>query len=272
MVGPGPNQTIRAWAMVAAAGWACCGCAGSSLRSATELPGESEVRRERLVVHCNFPLPQHHRLLDELVLLHDRVMAELALPPSKKTIHVYIFETAAQYRKYVDAKLPQAPERRACFVDDDESLVVYTHWNDFIAIDLRHEVTHGYLHSVIDHLPLWLDEGLAEYFEVDRDSRGFNLSHRRLLQHRRVEDNWRPDLERLEEVEVASDMGQMHYAESWAWTHFLLRSNPQRRQFLQDYLARLRMSGEAPPVSTLVGTLADKPEVELLKHLRSLQP
>ena len=269
-MGPGPVKMFSGLALLAVV--VCYGCAGSPLRSTTELPGKSEVRRDRLVVHCNFPLPQHHRLLDELILLQDRVTAELGLPPADQTIHVYIFETAAQYREYVDSKLPEAPERRACFVDDEESLVVYTHWSDFIAIDLRHEVTHGYLHAVVDDIPLWLDEGLAEYFEVDRDSRGFNLSHRRLLQHRRVEDNWRPNLERLEQVTVASDMGQMHYAESWAWVHFLLRSSDDRRQFLRDYLARLRLTGEAPPMSSLLESLTDDPALALLKHLRTLQP
>ncbi|GIT30210.1 MAG: hypothetical protein Ct9H300mP1_22560 [Planctomycetaceae bacterium] len=32
--------------------------------------------------------------------------------------------------------------------------------------DLRHEFTHGVLHSSLKRVPLWLDEGLAEYFEV----------------------------------------------------------------------------------------------------------
>jgi hypothetical protein len=248
------------------------GCVRSGLRSQAELPAESEVRRERLIVHSNFPLPQHHRLLDELVLLHDRVVRELALPDATKTIDVYLFETAAQYRAYVDEKFPTAPERRACFVHNNDSLCVYAQWSDFIAIDLRHEVTHGYLHAILQDVPLWLDEGIAEYFEVDRDARGFNLSHRRILQHRRVEDNWRPNLQRIEQLDAASEMGEMHYAESWAWVHYLLRSNDDNRQMLQDYLARLRMTGEAPPMSQVIGESMENAELRLLKHLRSLQP
>ena len=48
----------------------------------------------------------------------------------------------------------------------EEDLLVYTYWGDRIQQDLRHELTHALLHSVLKDVPLWLDEGLAEYFEM----------------------------------------------------------------------------------------------------------
>ena len=210
--------------------------------------------------------------MDELVRLQDDVVKQLDLPKSESPIDVYLFETAAQYRKYIDTRLPEAPERRACFVHRNDELNVFAHWSEFVMVDLRHEVTHGYLHAVVDDLPLWLDEGLAEYFEVGRDAHGFNLSHRRLLQHRRVEDDWRPDLAELEKVELPSAMGQLHYAESWAWVHFLLETTPERRKLLRDYIARLRMDGKQEELSQLLLEHEPNAEVSLLKHLRSLQP
>ena len=39
--------------------------------------------------------------------------------------------------------------------------------------DLRHECTHALLHAVLPAVPLWLDEGLAKYFEVQRASRAY---------------------------------------------------------------------------------------------------
>jgi hypothetical protein len=67
---------------------------------------------------------------------------------------------------------PNLPRRRAFFVETDTRLSVYAYWGDRVAEDLRHEVVHGYLHAVVPHLPLWLDEGLAEYFEVPRGLSG----------------------------------------------------------------------------------------------------
>ena len=42
------------------------------------------------------------------------------------------------------------------------------------ADDLRHEMTHAYLHAVVPNVPLWLDEGLAKYFELPRQQHGLN--------------------------------------------------------------------------------------------------
>ena len=40
-----------------------------------------------------------------------------------------------------------------------------------LAVDLRHETTHAVLHGLLPMVPLWLDEGLAEYFEAPEANR-----------------------------------------------------------------------------------------------------
>ena len=55
--------------------------------------------------------------------------------------------------------------------------MVYTYWGNRIQQDLRHELTHAILHSVLKDVPLWLDEGLAEYFEVPHGWKGVNPSN-----------------------------------------------------------------------------------------------
>ena len=61
---------------------------------------------------------------------------------------------------------PDFAERRAVFLKSDTRLMVLAHWHDGLGEDLRHELIHGYLHAEFNWLPLWLDEGLAEYFEL----------------------------------------------------------------------------------------------------------
>ena len=90
------------------------------------------------------------------------------------------------------------PDRRAFFVSDFDRLNVYAWWGDNVGDDLRHEVTHGYLHSTLQEIPLWLDEGIAEYFEVPRGDGGVNRAHVELLAMRLREGTWRPDPGRLE--------------------------------------------------------------------------
>ena len=42
---------------------------------------------------------------------------------------------------------------------------------DHLRTDLRHELTHALLHGVLKDVPLWLDEGLAGFFELPPDAR-----------------------------------------------------------------------------------------------------
>ena len=43
---------------------------------------------------------------------------------------------------------------------------VFAYKSKALPVDVRHEGTHGLLHAALPMVPLWLDEGLAEYFEV----------------------------------------------------------------------------------------------------------
>ena len=128
-------------------------------------------------------------------------------------------------------------------------LAVYAHWNDRMAEDLRHEIAHGYMHSSLPSIPLWLDEGLAEYFEVPRGQCGLNRPHVDLLSDMTAKEHWRPNLLRLEKLTEAAQMDQRDYAESWAWVYFFLKSPPERREVLTNYLTQLRTRGANEPLS-----------------------
>jgi hypothetical protein len=44
--------------------------------------------------------------------------------------------------------------------------MVFAYRGEDFETDLRHECTHALLNAALPVVPLWLDEGLAEYFEV----------------------------------------------------------------------------------------------------------
>ena len=112
------------------------------------LPDKYTVTLDQLVIHSNFPLPSQHRLLQEINAERVDVSNKLNLPVSDETIQVYLFKDAEQFSDFIRLKYPNFPDRRAFFVETDTRLAVYAYWGDRAAEDLRHEVCHGYLHSV----------------------------------------------------------------------------------------------------------------------------
>ncbi len=248
---------------------AAFGCS-TTWRSAPKLPTASTLVRDQMVIHSNFRLPKSHRLVDELVALRTDIARELATPLSDEPIHLFLFETRDKYEQFVGTTFPHLPDRRAWFVETDTQLSVFAFWGHNVADDLRHEASHGYLHSFSPNIPLWLDEGLAEYFEVPRSHQGMNQPHIDMLAKAYNDGSWSPDLERLELMRDPDEMGAQDYAECWAWVRFLLDSTPERRELLQNYLARLRMSSKVKPLSEFLGEDEPRAAKQMLAYLREL--
>lgn len=253
------------------AAFLACGCAGcASITTPSTLPASHTLVLDPLVVYSDFALSPHHRLLEELVLERNELLGKLQLPKSTEPVHVYLFDSEERFHSFLRRQHPDFPQRRAFFVETDTRLSVYARWGDRIAEDLRHEVAHGYLHSAVRNLPLWLDEGLAEYAEVPRGHAGLNQPHLRLLLEKLANYGWKPDLARLERLADASEMTQLDYAESWAWVYWLMEGDLARRQIVQGYLEELRKNEVVPPFSVRIRNWFPQPEPLLIAHLRSL--
>ena len=239
------------------------------------LPDRAELVAGQLVIHADFPLSEKHRMVRDLESLRLDVSQELGLPVSDEPIHLYLFQSPARYESFVASRFPAFPTRRAFFLQTDTTLSVFAPWQDRIAEDLRHETTHGYVHAVVPTVPLWLDEGISEYFELPRGEHGRHEDHIAQLAGRLLEGTWRIDLLRLESLQTAGELTQDHYAEAWLWVHWMLHSSPARRKVLQDYLADLRRDGQTAPLSVRL-THLDGPQVEceamVRDHLASLAP
>ena len=242
-----------------------------SLPHLAPLPSAHEVPVGQLVFHSDFELPPDHRLVRELTLERDDIHNTLGLPQTKEQIEVYLFRDADCYRDYLVRNFPSVPTRRAFFLETDTRLAVYAHWSDRVAEDLRHEVAHGYLHAALPNLPLWIDEGLAEYFEVPRGLNGLNQPHVALLSDLVERDNWKPNLKRLESLNDASQMDQRDYAESWAWVYFMLHSPPERSELITNYLADLHAKGSTDPLSVRLAAQHAEPEGPMTAYLATLK-
>lgn len=261
----------RTWLLIAMLGMSGCAMSSRSPKSPPAPPSSTSFVREQLIVHTDFELPRQHRLLDEVTALRRDIADKLSIPASDEPIHVYVFESPEKYEQNAAKYFSAHFRRRAFFVETDTRLNVYAQWGDHVAEDLRHEVTHGYLHASIRNLPLWLDEGLAEYFEVPRGRKGLNSPHLELLEMARAQGDWSPDLARLEQLTSAAKMSQLDYAEAWLWMHWLLESTPQRREVLCGHLENIRLNGEAPPLSIKLREVDSSPHRSVAEHLSAIQ-
>jgi hypothetical protein len=249
--------------------WAGC----QTLHTASTRPAtlQHKLASEQLVVHSDFPLAEDHRLIDELTAQRDWLTDKLRLAKTDVPIHVYLYSDEQAYHEFVKLRYPGFAERRAIFVEDYAALSVYAHWGDHVADDLRHEVSHGYLHAAVPNLPLWLDEGLAEYFEVGLARRGMNGSHLEFLRQRHASGEWQPNMNRLEQISSAVEMTQADYSEAWAWVHFLLESGGDKAEVLTDYLNDLQHGGAGALLSTRVRKRLAGPNLALVEYLETLR-
>jgi hypothetical protein len=234
------------------------------------LPIQNTIVREQLTIHSDFDLPPHHRLLEELVIQRADLNRHLGLPSSDEPIHVYLFENEESFKGFMKLYHPDFPDRRAFFTETDTKLSVYAHWGDHVAEDLRHEITHGYLHSTVPNLPLWFDEGLAEFYEAPRSDRRLNRGNLKLLVERIRREHWQPDLKRLESLDPTKDMSQNDYAEAWAWIHFMLETRPEYADSVRAYISDLRHDGAAIGFYERLTAVLPDPNAALEEYLKNL--
>ena len=115
-------------------------------------------------------------------------------------------------------------------------------------------------------VPLWLDEGLAEYFEVPRQERKTNNPHHSKI---RPKFYWMktPSLRRLENIGSLDQMGAREYREAWTWVHFMLHGPAAANEVLLDFLKSLRDGQTAVPISQQLAAFANLNAI-FAKHFR----
>ncbi len=235
-------------------------------------PGQHATRCGHYVFYHDFDLDRADPLFAELEALPDQVFGELGLPPSSGIIQIFLFDTQDRYERYMRYRYPSLPIRRAYFVAEPrvgngaDELKVFTWMGDHLRTDLRHELTHALLHSVLKDVPLWLDEGLAGFFELPPEQDGVNPLHLELLRR----GPFQPDLGRLERLDKVRQMEKPEYREAWAWVHLMLRSTPEAKQILRDYLQVLRGTDKPGLLLPRLREAVPDPEQALAEHLSEI--
>lgn len=206
----------------------------------TERPNRHSFATEHFVVQSDIRLEANDPLVLALQTIREDLISALQLPKQREPVKVYLFSDEVSYRYYMQATWRDLPPRRAYFVGTSRELAVYSFVSPHVLEDLRHEFTHGILHASLQTVPLWLDEGIAEYFEVDANvTERVSETHLQELSMAQSE-GWSPGLYRLENIIDFRELTQRDYAECWAWVHFMLNSSPEAKDVLLKYIQTLQ--------------------------------
>jgi hypothetical protein len=221
-----------------------------SLASPAQAQWPAEISAGNIRCHANFELEPYQELLTEIGALQEDLSEQLGVSPARESIHLYLFHHQSVYKSYLQKYFPEVPYRRALFMKSRGPGMVFAHLNEEFAVDVRHESTHALLHATLPMVPLWLDEGLAEYFEVPREQRAYANPHL-------GQTKWSARLgllskiEQLEQLRKLNDMGRTEYRNAWAWVHFMLHGPPAAHDELMRFLADIE--AHVPP-----GKLSDR--------------
>ncbi len=224
------------------------------------------------VIQATFSLAPYEGLFAELPELQRELTRTLGIPPARDPIYVYLFSDVNEYRDYKNEHFPRLPYRPALFILEGGSPGVYAYHKPDLDVDVRHECTHALLHAALPVVPLWLDEGLAKYFEVPPSQRAFD--------HPYFDDlKWKWSLrlgmvrtiESLEQREDLTELDAADYRCAWAWVHFMLHGPEPAHRTLVQCLASYQRWEPAGKFSVRLAEAVPNPNERLIQHFKHWQ-
>ena len=236
---------------------------------------------------ADFPLVEIEEVQQDITLLQTDLIRYLGIPEPQEGIILCLFNTQEAYRNFVKRKYPMAPlDRPALYIKAGGPGVLLVQRDSDMLLNIRHEMTHAYLNAALRNIPIWLDEGLAKYFETPQGQRGFDNPFLQSVQKNASRLFGRaPSLERLEKLQMIHQMGEREYRESWAWVHFLIHESPLSQKLLAFYLRSLtpeRQQGismeqsfiiqKSTPLTKLLETYLPDYRKDFVEHFKKWKP
>lgn len=241
-------------------------------RSAETAPSSTRWTDSRVAgqFHCqaDFSLAGHDRLFKDLAQIQADLIYTLGIKDSAEPVELYLFGDKGGYRSYLKARYPQVPYRRALFVKGRGPGKVYAYRSDELDVDVRHEGTHGLLHASLPMVPLWLDEGLAEFFEAPPDDRAYGNPHLSELKWN-LRLGMAPRLRPLEQKRDLGEMSAVDYRYAWAWVHFMLYGPKEAHEELVDFIADIGAGTPPGRLSERLERRLPNSEKRLVEHFKA---
>jgi tetratricopeptide (TPR) repeat protein len=194
---------------------------------------------------------------------------------------VYVFGT----RKAFEPFLPQRNGKTAALggyfqrnVDTNTIAFSTEGFADDAAV-VFHEYSHLLVGTAVRSIPVWLNEGLAEYystFSLKSGGKGANIGlaiprHVQLLRQRFIPLSQLLAVDQSSELYNEGERRSIFYAESWALTHYLMTELPSGQTLINQYASAI--AGGAPPDQAFAATFGMAPaafEPKLREYVRGL--
>ena len=219
------------------------------------------------LIRSEFALRDVSELVQHLGQLQDDLELMLGLTCNPQEIQIHLFRTRSGYVDYVGRRIPEGTKRQALFVQGTDAGRVYAYRHRGLETDVRHETTHALLHTALPYVPIWLDEGLAEYFESPPGLREKHSPHHAELQ-RAIRQGWKPGIEQLEAKREMLNMDAKDYRDAWGVIHFILHGPSAARESLAAYFEEIH-SGRAPtPLSQHLRQRIPNLNQKIIDHLK----
>lgn len=218
------------------------------------LPSERDrwikLEADRFDIYSNASASQTVDVATELLRMRDAIgqLTKMTVRAPLRT-KVYLFTSERSFAPYRDAAFQQknAAVGGAFFSSANDNIIMIQADSGEQSLEIVfHELTHYLVANTTRGLPLWFNEGLAEYYSTFKSS-GKNVSIGKPVREHVLWLRANP-LIPLRELFATTQTSRAYnerqrlgafYAQSWALVHYLLRGTPEQRAQLSAFLSAL---------------------------------
>ncbi len=265
-VGP-PPRSRRSWLAGGCQLFgAVLGLSVARATAATSWP--HEVQWGRFHFHGDRPLGEAKQWAEHLEELAGRMEKELELVGADEPIAVMVLANQQILDRYLKRYFPEVGGRRSIFLRHQDRSQVFVCRHPGLVEDLRHEVCHALLHLSIPNLPVWIDEGIAEYYEVQESSEALHPVHGSRIAWL-VRLGHAPSLKAMERDSFDPGSSSGSYGDAWGWIHFLMTHSEASRRVLVDHLAAMHAGNDRSTLHQRLEQSLGNPRLEFLSHYQA---
>jgi tetratricopeptide (TPR) repeat protein len=198
---------------------------------------------------------------------------------------VYICDTPESYYVYADFTSEDRLEHTAgVFFNQYQQLLFYRDESEEETLQtMTHEAFHEYLHAILPTVPIWMDEGMAEYVSGVKIDGGRVASVGGILKGRlrnlqaALDSGWDGfgfDFVLWESKEMFYTLApELQYAQAWSMVHFLMHAKGGKYKPLLDRYVKVLLETRSTAEARAVFTGADLGTIqrEWLSYVKSLR-
>jgi hypothetical protein len=180
-----------------------------------------------------------------ILRLPDELNQELGITLKGLNVHILVFDSRRSLDEYLHRYYPGLRAANSMYIRDQGPGLILTWFHADWLVDVRHEATHALLHAKRVSIPLWIDEGLAEYFEYPSGSssgESFAIKshpvHTKLI-HTQLRFGQFANLEEQERWDPNKRLSNQQYRDAWGSVAFLLNHSDQSKDEFRSYVKDL---------------------------------